>query len=458
MCGSPVAHAIVGIVANDWPLMIMLAQTAVKISRKDQGMAALTPERARIRGRWWRLTVAGVGIALAALFLLAAPIYGDGHLTTITGRVVNGTSGEMSPAELEVVLHGISASGVANVTSVGTDEDGLFQFPDVEVDGELAYAVTANYGGVLYSTRLNLPQSEEVVELMVYETTNSIEHLRIDADVLLIKGPGTDGRELSAFEAIGLSNRGDRTFVPDLGQPAAMNFLRFSLPENAANVEVSSDLPGGRTINVGTGFALTAPVIPGSHQVTATYWLPYEGNRLDLARSFPMGAETFRLLLAEAVGEVGDPGPLTSMSAVNVDGETYAAWGGVQMARGEKLKLRLINLRQPPLLNRLGDALGDGPYLKIGLPAAVGFVLACLVLYSLAFRRPEQITLGGRPGTPAVREARSTGGPEGRSLVAVIAQLDDQFQSGELPQEDYQRRRQDLKSRLLRLALNSNVE
>ena len=421
-------------------------------------MLTLVPDRARISGRFWRMAVAGAGLALGALFLLATPIFGEGHGTIITGRVVNGTAGASSPAELEVVLHAISGEGVANVTTAQSDGDGLFEFLNVEVGEDFAYAVTANYQDVLYSTSLVLPQSEETLELLVYEATDSLDDLQVEADVLLIRMSSGGVRELSAFEAIGLANNGDRTFVPDLDQPASMNFLRFSIPVNATDVEVSSDLPGGRIISVGTGFALTAPVIPGSHQVTASFRLPYEGSRLEIARSFPMGADSFRLMLAEDVGKVGDPGPLTPIADVNVEGASYSAWGAVRIGRGEKINIKLVDLPQPSPLNRLGDAFSEGPYFKIGVPASVGFVLAVLLLYSMVLRRREKVSPSGFPVTTAVREPMSTGGTEGRSLVDVIARLDDQFEKGEVPQEDYERRRQELKSRLLRLALNLELE
>ena len=422
-------------------------------------MRAPLPER---RARYCRLALGMGGLALAVLFLMPVPLYGEGHATSIKGRVVNGTSGVAAPTDLEVTLHIISRSGEVDIATALTDRDGRFQFQNVVVDNDFTYAVTTSYQDILYSSRLDSLALTEPVELTVYETTSSLEALHIDADVLLISGTDEDNRSLAAFEVVRLVNEGDRTFVPDLTQPGSMSFLRFSLPDGATNPDVASDLPGGQIIIVGTGFALTAPVTPGSHQVTYTYSLPYKGSHVELTHSYPMGAETFRLLLEDTLGDLQGSGVLTPQSPASMEGKAYRVWGASQLSPGTRLNVEIVGLPQPSLLQQLGDTLTDGPYLKIGIPGAVGLVLAGLLLYVLAFKQLGKATTAnpGLGAAAAVMSIPASDQPERerRAMVEAIARLDDLSQRGEVTQEEYQQRRQELKARLLRLTLTSEGE
>ena len=408
-----------------------------------------------------------IGLVLPVIFFLVpAPLHGDEHGTTITGQVVNGTSGGEAPANLEVALHTLGGSEVVDVTTALTDGEGHFEFQNVEPNSGLTYALTTTYQDVQYSRRLDPPPLAEPVELTVYEATSSLGEIHVGADVLLIREAGEDKKSLLAFEVVSLVNEGDRSFVPDLVRPESMSFLRFSVPAGATDPEVSSDIPGGQVINVPTGFALIGPVTPGSHQVTYTYRLPYNGSQIDVNRSFPMGAKTFRLLLEEELGNVKGSDLLTSHPPMGMGGKSYEVWGVDELSPAARLNVVITDLPQPPLLNRLGDSLTDGPYLKIGLPATVGLALATLLLYVLLFRQPARAH-NASPGPWAaaddtlVDDPGQPGGPlkdERGSLVDAIARLDDRFQSGDVSQEEHQGRRQELKERLLQLARTSEAK
>ena len=401
-------------------------------------------------------------LALALLLVMAAPVHGE-ERASISGRVVNGTSDGVDPPNLQVTLHVISEGQEVDITTARTDSDGQFQFQEVEVDEGATYALTSSYQDVLYSKRLDPLAMAEPVVLLVYETTTSLEAIHVDTDALLLGGADPSERTLSAFEVVSLVNSGDHTFVPNLAQPGSMNFLRFSLPSGATDLDVASDLPGAQIVNVGTGFALMAPVTPGSHQVTYAYRTPYKGNRLELARSFPMGAESFRLLMEDGLGVLRNSSFLTQMPPASRDGKSYRVWGASQLNPGVGLTVEVGDLPQPALLRRVGDALTDGPYLRIGIPTAVGLALVVLLLYALVFRRPEKVPVGnpgpGHSGALLTADELDkpvgSSNPKRRLMVEEIARLDDLFQEGEVAQEEYLRRRQQLKDRLLRLANTS---
>ena len=427
------------------------------------GVRHLIVEESRLLSKVQKAVLGLIALAPLALFLMPAALYGDHPSATITGRVVNGTSGAEPPANLDIVLHLIGSGEEVDIYTAVTDSDGGFRFEDVRVHNDSTYAVTATYEDVLYSSRLDPAALAEPVELVLYEITSNLGDLRVEANVLLIGGPSRDKNSLSAFEVVRLVNEGDRTVVPDLDSLGRMNFLRFPLPRGATNVEVSSDLPGGEVLNVDTGFALTAPVIPGPHRVTYSYRIPYEGRELELVHSFPMGAETFRLLLDAETGELKDPGILAAGAPADLEGSTYGVWSVGQQAEGSRIAFKIGGLPGPPFFDRLGDAFTDEPYLKLGIPSALGAVLAGLLLYTLLFRRagkaaPANRSAEAAPAVPATTELhgpQATSKEKERSLMEEIARLDDLFQGGGMAGVDYRMRRRELKESVIETVLTS---
>ena len=404
------------------------------------------------RSRNRLLALGLLGVALATLQLSSSAVMGQ-EAVDVTGQVLSGTSGQLAPEDLAVTLHVIGEDGGIDVLTATTDGDGRFRFTDVELRDGASYAVAASYHDVLYSVSLDSNSLSRPVELMVFETTDSLDYIRVETDLLFVRGADRGKESISLVEVVSLVNDGDRTFVPDLTQPARMKFLRFSRPAGAQDVQVSSDLPGGQIIPVGTGFALTAPVQPGPHQVTYTYRLPYDGDAADLVHSFPMGAQTFRLLLHEEAGELVAPERLTALPPAEVGEKTYGVWQASQLEPGTKLTLKLDNLARQPFHQRLGEALTDGPYLKIGIPVAVGLGMAAILVYVLAVKGAARA-----PASATADEATGSSQDQRRSLVGEIARLDDLYEAGQLERQEHQRLRERLKTRLLRLSLDAVAE
>ena len=410
-----------------------------------------------------RLFTGTVVVAVAfvsALWLSPAAGEDEG---TITGRVVNGTAGAQAPSGLEVLLVTRDEDGTVETESTTTEPGGGFRFEAVSLGDGASHGLAATYEGAMYSSRLGPDPSAEPVDLLVYQATDSLEAVRVAGDVLLIRAGDGDEDHLAAFEVVELLNEGDRTFVPDLDQPANMNFLRFSLASGATDLEVSSDLPGGRTINVGPGFALTAPLPPGSAQVAYTYRLPYQGDELELSRTFPLGADAFRLLMETETGTVGESALLTSTETAVVDGRSYVVSGAGELEPGTRLTVTIGDLPGPSLLTRVGDGFADTDNWRVAIPSAVGAVMAVLLAYAL-MRRPSRAvaTVGGQAvpfsGTAGPEERAENAAlrdPARQALMQEIAALDDSFQDNELPEEEYNSRREELMTRLLRLSLGS---
>ena len=414
-------------------------------------------------GRWPRIGAFVVAAALAA-GLWVSPVAGEEE-NAVTGRVVNGTAGAEAPSGLEVLLVILGVDGEVDTESATTQPGGGFRFEGVSLEEGSVGRLTVNYGGVMYSGGLDPDPSSGSVDLRVYEATDSLEAVRVSGDVLLMRAADDDEGSLAAFEIVEIQNEGDRTFIPDLEQPASMKFLRFSMPQDASDLDVSSDLAGGGIINVGSGFALTAPLPPGAAQVAYTYRLPYEGDQVELSRTFPLGADAFRLLMETGTGTVGESDILVPIETTEVDGRSYAVSGAGDLEPGARLTVTIEDLPVPSWLDRMGDGLANTGSWTVAIPSAVGLIMAVMLVYALR-RGPGQVPAlaGGQDGPLAGPRGNGeptrhpvAGDSSGLAMMREMASLDDSHQRDEVPEEEYRARRAELMAALIRLRLGTGA-
>ena len=393
------------------------------------------------RGCLWVLLAAAVLVTI----LVGGPERGQAQSSdneiTIQGRVVNGTPGAELPGDLAVLMLVTGADGALTGTGQTTpDQEGRFEFADVELVEGGNYTLSVDYGGVFYSTNTNVTgvPLEQQVTLTIFEPTQDASVVSVGRHVMVLAAVDDKDRMITAFEFAEVSNLSNRTLLPDLTNPAQISFLRFALPPNAADLNVESDLRGGDIIAIPTGFALTAPVPPGDHSIIFSYTFPYEGSGLSYRQSLVQGAGIFQVLVPERLTGVS-VSALAPVLPVNIQGTSYRAWEGRDIPPGRGLELALTGLPEPGVWTRFGSSVTDGTFWQIAIPSAVGATLAALLLWGLVQRY--------RPPIGAPQAAGPTSGPESTErapLVRSVAQLDERYQQGQVSEDDYRQRRGEL--------------
>ena len=311
--------------------------------------------------------------------------------STISGVLVNGTQGGETPAEVTVLLHqfGVDAGSVDTYETT-TDGDGAFSFEDVPpTPANGSAAVVAIYGSTRYSKVISPSDPTESVTLTVYELTRDVGVVATTEQSIIVAGIDTATRRMAAVQLFTLENRSDTTLVPDLSAPPMIgqfSFLRFSLPPEASNLDVSTDLVGGEVIPVGTGFAITAPVQPGRHQVSFTFTVPYAGDTLAWRDNTLQGAESLRLLIPDEFGDIG-VGGLAAQEPLTLGEITYRVWGTENLAPGAGVDLQLSGLPEPSWVTKLGNPLSEARFWYGAIPVTVAATLACLLVWGV-WRRP----------------------------------------------------------------------
>ena len=340
----------------------------------------------------WAIPAAALAVSLLLLIPTALLAQSPGE-SSVSGALVNGTQRGPAPAGVTVLLHQFGAdSGSVDTYETTSGPDGAFRFEGVPPTPENgSAAVVAIYGGTRYSEVLAPSGLREPVSLTVYESTQDVGVVTTTEQSIIIAGIDTATRRMAAVQLFTLENRSDTTLVPDLSAPPMIgqfSFLRFSLPAQATNLDVSTDLVGGEVIPVGTGFAITAPVQPGRHQVSFTFTVPYEGDTLAWRDNTLQGADSLRLLIPDEVGNIG-VGGLDIREPFTLGEISYRVWGAENLAPGAGVDLQLTGLPQPSWITRVGNPLSEARFWYGALPVLVAVILAGLLAWGL-WRRPTE--------------------------------------------------------------------
>ena len=374
--------------------------------------------------------VASVLGALLLLALSAARPQLAAHAAepgAIDGIVRYATAGAQAPAGLKVVLHVVDDQDRIERRETTTDAAGRFNFQDLATTPGLRYLPVVEYQGALYFTKpLSLEgQPRQSAEIVVYEATNSDQWVALERANILVQGFGQGRLDLMEMGAV--ANVGDRTYV---GAPSSaggpQTSLRFALPPGASNVTPQLGLGQGDLMPSPEGFAVASPIVPGRHQVAFSYSLTYSGDRLDLSRQLVYPTMSLNLYLPD-VGIRPESPLLQPQGPAELGGQRYLLFSATNLPRGTPLGLVLagLPLGGPTLAQQLG-------------PVALGLGLAALAAGLLLVYRRRRPTAA----PVAVNGTLPSGEIERTRLLIELAQLDEQYERGELAEGDYRLRRE----------------
>ena len=368
--------------------------------------------------------------------------------------MVNGTAGGAVPSGLGVFLLVSDESGaLVHSSRAETDSDGGFAFPEAPLVPGGRYLINVSYAGVDYSRILTLDQATERLTLMVYETTQDISAIQVTRHVLVIADVDAKNRRISALELVRFSNASDHTLNPDLAAAPPMSFLRFSLPPQTTGLNVNSDLPAGEVISVGTGFAVTSPIAPGDHNIEYSFTFPYRGDGVSYRQNLLQGAAVYQVMAPAELATIRVD-PLSPATPADIQGTRYRVWEINDLDPGQGFTLEISNLPQPAILTRLASILSGTSFWQTAIPVLLGAALA-LALGLGILNRPrfatDQPSSSGRVG-PSRQGTQNSSLPGTRQdLIMELAALDQRFELGHVPPEEYNSTRQILKDRILEL-------
>lgn len=387
-----------------------------------------------------RFTAYIIGVAAAVVFAAGPPPAGAqdvGLLREVTGKIVNGTAGSLPPFGLTVTLHRQGVDTYEELTTT-TDTEGGFRFESVPLDPESLYGVTVRYLGVAYGRDIDLRHESPTVSVTIYETSDDQSLLTVSSASLLIPQVDKIASAVYALEIVNVVNASDRTYVPG---PEPMNLLRFGLPDGAKGLQIDTALVAADAIQVDRGFAITANVPPGMHEVMFSYNFGYDGEAVAFEKSYLYGAERVRILAPYEIGNLSSV-DFGGAGDVLIGDKHYQLIEMLDVARQTRATLEISSLPQATFWDTARAAMANVPYELTG-PVLLGLLMASLV--GLALARRERNIDGGVSSES--EEAREGNGARA-SVLAEIAHIERAWEQGELREAHYHARRRALLDRL----------
>lgn len=395
------------------------------------GAASPSGQQAQAAGTAQPQPGAPAGTPAAAGTPQAAAVEGK---ATITGTVIN-ASGGLIPPDMRVTLQGYDSMQPAFTQDTDVDLDGNFTFENVDTNPNRVFMATVKYKGytfnsdILHATDIK-PGAENKLNVHIYESGTDASALVADRMHVFFdfSKPGV----VQVGELFIISNPGSTMVVPaKAGEPV----LRFELPKGATNLNFQDGSLGDRFVQTDNGFGDTQSIPPGSgqYQVLFAYDLPYS-SKLDVTLVPPLPV-TAAVLIGPSNGVRLSGSQLTDAGVQSMQDVQVHLYTAANLAASSKLDISLSGapnggLSQSSLMGVL-----------IGLGALV-LALAVVAVWYVR-RRNSQLAYAG-PGED--ESPAENGSPD--SLLDAIVALDDLYQSGQIPQDAYEKRRAELKNQL----------
>ena len=384
------------------------------------------------------------GMAIAIVFLGNAISAYSQDVVSLEGRVVNATTDGGILSDAVVTLDIIHNGATAGVAGAVTSTKGAFIFEDIERLSGALYTLSVEYRGVVYKAIYDDSSLGNELTLVVYEDTSEMNDLYVIGHSLILKKIDSSEKLIQVLEMVTLENHGERSFVPDLENEGPMNLLRFSLPEGAANLDVRSSLTGGTILQINVGFAMSTPIPPGVHEIIYTYIFPYEGIVKNFSHSFPLGSDTFRVLMETGLGELRVDG-LAVKDPILLEGVEYKYLEGYEIQPGSRIQVEISGLYQPSAILLFLDGLFKDKLATVVIPAGFGLILIGSLVYLFVTHR--------RRSGKAMADGDAV--LDRHSQMELIASLDQRFQDGDIYEDEYVNTRKELKKKILDMDASS---
>jgi hypothetical protein len=351
----------------------------------------------------------------------------------IRGQVFNGTSGQAMPAGFEVTLHGLQGEQEIPAITSAVGAEGEFLFEGLAIEAGRLYWISAEHQGLVYRTEpAHLVPGDQPLELpiSIYDVTTDTDLVRVERMHLIFEFAPQG--VINVLEVWLLSNLGESTVIAS----EEKGILEITLPEGAGELEVETGLAGERITATEGGIADNGPLLPGvsAGELTFAFQLPYE-RRLTFSQSVDHDVVAVVVLLPEEGPDVSGDG-LQETGVRQIGDESWRSYEAGPLSSGESLSLDFSG--------RLSATGNTSLSLIIGAGA---FGLALIVGGLLWYRRTEasgEISAEDETLNSDFAQARN-------GFLQALADLDDAYESGDVSEASYRRKRAKLKRQTLAL-------
>ena len=354
----------------------------------------------------------------------------------IEGKILNGSQDSSAFGNAAVTLHSyLNRQEVPERTGTTTaDRSGSFRFHFDKIDSATVFVPSVTFQGENYFGRpVSFIHGGKVLAttVVVFDTTSNDSGIGVAMHHVFLE---FQEKNVAVREILILQNSGTRAFIEKTKLPSGQReTLRFSLPTGATGVELLSGLAIDQAVVHQNFIHDTRALAPGRRQVSYRYEMARNAPLFNFARRVDYATALFDLFLSDSTLRVAS-NLLQPMGSFNIRGQSYMRYAASNLPAGTLLDIQVANLAPTQKLWSWLPLAGFGLLLIVGI-----------VLYSIR-RKP---TSSQRQGRVLSKGRVSSLKKERETLIAAVADLDDQFEQKKIPESDYRNQREELKRKLL---------
>src|SRR6266852_306359 len=400
---------------------------------------------------------------LFALTLFLFPLPTSAHAASVTGtgriygQLLDGTKSNAPVAGQNVTLQMAQGDSARDLTKATTDAHGMFSFSGLDTDKTISYAVYTLYQGAQYYTDLIDLSTTYVqqIKLTVYDATTSIASIAIvQANILIDKVDAQNGL-ITVAENFFFENLGLTTYVGSLQAKGGMpNALRFSLPNKARKLSLSSGFNGYHVIQVDSGFATDAALPPGTSQFAFSFQVPYVTTSYNFA--YTVVYPTVDLSLLVPLNIHASSSGLDSQGPVNANQHTYQQFKSQKLLAGDQFHVQLDGLPATQTSASPSPFNQNLLWIIVALLLMLAIVSVTWFVYRRSHRqaptRQKQVSRRGD------HEDRPSSKDQQEALLQELLDLDTAYEAGKIKKAEYLERRARTKANLRSLISTDLVE
>jgi hypothetical protein len=350
----------------------------------------------------------------------------------ITGAIVNGATGETPEGDYTVRLRAFDQdlTNTLNMTAT-VQADGTYQFDLTDVPQDWFYRVATTYDGVDFGSdfgQLTFDNRELDLPITVFDATQDPSGIDIQQLHLIVSfGPNV----IQITELYQVDNEDVTVFVGERGDPLQGTF-EFSLPDGAQQISfqrgfgsMDSFIPAQELISTESGFADTLPLQPGPGTLImlVSYELPYD-DAISISHPVNYSTSLVNLVLPEVGVELTDTADWQAGGQTAMGGTSVSTFGQSDLPAGSQVTLALEGTPQAPESATSSASLigNNASELLIGAGAAIVVIgLAAVVIRRWQMDDRHEL--------------------DQDELLQELADLDDEFEDGEIDEPEYRRER-----------------
>ncbi|MEW6456696.1 MAG: hypothetical protein AB1410_08310 [Acidobacteriota bacterium] len=342
----------------------------------------------------------------------------------IEGKIINKTKGKEVVPFIEIILQQYSKQTPSEKQITRTDKNGKFHFKNLSTDSQHSYSLNLNFQGAEYYSDIIIFEKGETLktlEIPVYDSTVNVKNIKVKAGHYIFD---IEKGKLSITEVFIFQNPENKTYVGEkVGMKGKNMTLRFTLPKGFEVLNFQSGLMSCCVENLEDGFYDTMPLYPGQREIAFSYKISYNSSRYIFSPKINYPVENLNFLILDTGIKV-ESKDLHKEDSLEIQGKRYFRLSGREIEPNAEIKISMDNL----------------PYNQSSLKFFALGVLFILIVSGFIY--------------PFIKRKKSLS-PEQelknkrKQLLSGIANLDDQYEAGNISEEIYLKARSEMKQKLI---------